>query len=78
MNQATIFLLDIVNLIKFYNKELILVLLVTCLICFIRIYIEFAKTSRILNAKGKILKHQEMMRRQQENNNKIINILKEF
>ena len=72
------FLLDILNLIKFYNKEIIIALLVTCLICFIRIYIEFIRIEKIQNKKAKILKHQETLRRQQEKNLNIIKTLETF
>ena len=72
------FLLDILNLIKFYNKEIIIALLVTCLICFVKIYIEFIRIEKIQSKKAKMLKHQETLRRQQQKNLNIIKTLKTF
>lgn len=71
-------LIDVVRLIKFYNKEIILFLLVVCLMCFIRIYVEFIKTEKRLNKKAKQLQYQEKIRTQEIRNKKIISMLETF
>lgn len=72
------FLLDLLGLTRLYNKEIILFLLVVCLICFIKIYIEFIKTEKRLNKKAKLLKDQEKIRTQEIKNKKIISMLETF
>lgn len=72
------FLLDMLGLTRLYNKEIILFLLIVCLICFIKIYIEFIKTEKRLNKKAKQLQYQEKIKTQETKNKKIISMLETF
>lgn len=72
------FLLDILGLTKFYNKEIILFLMILCLVCFIKIYIEFIKTEKRLTKKAKQLQYQEKIKTQEIKNKKIIDMLTDF
>jgi hypothetical protein len=71
-------LIDVVRLTKFYNKEIILFLMILCLVCFIKIYIEFIKTEKRLTKKAKQLQHLEKIRTQKAKSKKIISMLETF
>lgn len=78
MTQAESFLFDIARLIIYYNKELMLALLLVCLICFIRIYIEFIRTEKALTRKARYLQYQEKIKKQETKNKNIIAMLETF